>query len=129
MKKDIETRADIELLVNVFYEKIKADKQLGYIFKEIVKVNGETHLQTMCDFLENIILFTGRYDGNPMNLHQHLHNITPLNVAHFNQWNQLFVCSVDELFVGEKASLAKKRAINISEIIKKKILNYQQGNE
>lgn len=39
MIKGIETRSDIELLVNVFYEKIKVDKQLGYIFQEIAKVN------------------------------------------------------------------------------------------
>ncbi len=126
MKKDIETRSDIELLVNVFYEKIKVDKQLGYIFQEIAKVNWETHLQKMYNFWENIILFTGNYDGNPMNLHQHLHHITPLNAAHFNKWNQLFICTADELFEGKKASLAKQRAVSISKIIKKKIFDHRR---
>ncbi len=128
MKKDIETRTDIELLVNVFYEKIIADKLLGYIFQDIAKVNWKTHLPVMYDFWENVILFTGKYEGNPMNLHKQLHNITVLNSAHFNKWNELFLRTVDELFEGKKATLAKERAISISDIIMKNILNHQQGN-
>lgn len=126
MKKDIETRADIELLVNVFYEKISADKLLGYIFQDIAHVKWETHLPVMYDFFENIILFTGKYDGNPMDLHQKLHHISPLNAVHFNNWNQLFLSTVDQLFEGKKASLAKERAISISGIIKQKILSDRQ---
>ncbi len=127
MKKDIENRTDIELLVNVFYAKVLADKQLGFIFQEMAKVNWSTHLPTMYDFWENIILYTGTYEGNPMNLHQHLHHITPLNETHFDKWNQLFLSAVDELFEGEKASLARQRALSISGIIKEKILEYQQA--
>lgn len=127
MKKDIKNRTDIELLVNIFYEKIVTDEQLGFIFQEIAKVNWSTHLPAMYNFWENIILFTGTYEGNPMNLHKHLHHITPLNETHFDRWNQLFICTVDELFEGKKANLAKQRAISISGIIKEKILEYQQG--
>ena len=88
MKKDIENRTDIELLVNIFYAKVVKDEQLGFIFQEIAKVNWQTHLAIMYDFWENIILFTGTYQGNPMNLHQHLHHIAPLKASHFQQWNQ-----------------------------------------
>ena len=123
MKKDIKTRADIELLVNVFYSKILADKQLGFIFQNMAKVNWSIHIPTMYNFWENIILFTGSYEGNPLNLHQHLHHITPLNESHFNQWNLLFTTTVDELFEGANASLAKQRAISISNIIAENIKN------
>jgi hemoglobin len=126
MKKDIENRADIELLVNIFYTKVLADKELGFIFREMAKVNWSTHLPTMVGFWENIILYTGTYEGNLMNLHQLLHHITPLNETHFSQWNKLFLITVDELFEGKKANLAKQRAIGISGIIKKKILECQQ---
>ena len=122
MKKDIENRVDIELLVNIFYEKLVADKQLGSIFQEIAKVNWSGHLPSMYNFWENIILYTGAYEGNPMNFHKKLHRVVPLNENQFDQWNYLFVCTVDELFEGKKADLAKKRAINISEIIKARIL-------
>ena len=126
MKKDIENRTDIELLVNNFYKKIRADKQLGFIFEDIAKVNWSAHLPTMYNFWENIILFTGSYEGNPMNLHKHLHHINPLTAAHFDQWNKLFLCTVDELFEGKKANLAKQRAVNISNIIQKKLWEYRQ---
>ena len=125
MKKDITNRDDVELLVNAFYAKVIADKELGHIFQEIAKVNWTTHLAAMVDFWENIILFTGSYEGNPMNLHQHLHHIAPLNEIHFEQWNNLFIRTVDELFDGAKASLAKYRALSISLIIKKKLLAFQ----
>jgi hemoglobin len=129
MTKDIATRNDVELLVNAFYAKVIADKELGHIFQEIAKVNWTTHLSTMYDFWENIILFTGSYEGNPMNLHQHLHHIAPLNETHFEQWNSLFIKTVDELFEGTKASLAKQRALSISLIIKKKLLAYQREHQ
>ena len=127
MKKDIQTRTDIEQLVNTFYEKVSKDAELGFIFQEVAKVNWETHLPAMYNFWENIILFTGTYEGNPMNLHQHLHHIKPLNASHFDQWNYLFTTTADELFTGENATNAKRRTINISNIIRQKILVYQQN--
>ena len=126
MKYDIVCRTDIELLVNVFYEKVIADKQLNFIFEEMAKVNWATHLPAMYNFWENIILYTGSYEGNPLNLHKHLHHITPLEEAHFNTWNRLYISTVDELFEGPNATLAKLRAISISDIIKKNILEFQQ---
>jgi hemoglobin len=125
VKKDIVNRADIELLVNTFYRKILADKQLGYIFDKVAKVNWTAHLEIMYNFWENIILFTGDYEGNPMTLHKHLHQIKSLNENHFNQWNRLFINTVDELFKGPNATMAKHRTLNISNIIRKSIIEYR----
>lgn len=127
MKKDIENRIDIELLVNSFYKKVVADSELGYIFQEIAKVNWTTHLPVMYDFWENMILFTGTYEGNPMNLHKHLTHLAPLNELHFNQWNKLFINTVDELFEGQKADIARQRTISISNIVSQKVLEFQKG--
>lgn len=129
IKKDIENRTDIELLVNVFYAKVLADPLLGYLFLDTVNMDWSTHFPAMYNFWENIILFTGNYEGNPMNLHKHLHHITPLNETHFEQWNQLFVNTVDGLFEGKKADLARQRAISISTIIKEKLLAFQKENK
>lgn len=129
MKKDIENRTDIELLVNTFYKKVIADKKLGYIFNDVALVNWSTHFVIMYDFWENIILFTGSYEGNPVNLHKHLHHIQPLDKTHFNRWNKLFLESVDQLFEGAKADLAKERAMSISGIIRNKVLEYQNGSK
>lgn len=124
-KKDISTRKDIELLVSEFYEKVKADDTIGPVFTNVAKINWEKHMPIMCDFWENAILFTGSYQGNPMDLHTHLAKAMPLLALHFQKWNQLFLNTVDSLFKGEKALLAKQRALKISEVLQSKILDHK----
>jgi hemoglobin len=122
MKKDLEQRADIELLITRFYDKVIADDVIGYIFNDIAKVNWPKHLPVMFDFWENVLFFTGKYEGNPMTVHQHLHRVVPLTKAHFDRWYQLFSQTVDELFEGNNAILAKQRALSIATIMQLKII-------
>jgi len=123
MKKDIESRSDIELLVKSFYEKVKTDPVIGSIFTDIARVDWEKHLPVMFDFWENTIFYTGSYSGNPMKSHQNLNKLFPLTKEHFSRWNQLFASTVDELFEGDKAVLAKQRAISISTVMQLKLFN------
>jgi hemoglobin len=122
MKKDIKTREDIELLVRTFYDKVKTDPVIGHIFTSVFKINWERHLPVMFDFWENILFYTGSYAGNPIETHQRFHKIFPFNDEHFQRWVALFTQTVDELFEGEKALLAKQRALSISTVMKIKIL-------
>lgn len=121
MKRDIKNRKDIELLVNTFYKKLKADKSIGHFFTEVININWEKHLSMMYNFWENILFFTGGYEGNPINLHRHLNKIENIEKKHFTRWNKLFAETVDELFQGEKAELIKKRGSSISDIMQKNI--------
>jgi hemoglobin len=114
MKTDIKNRADIEKLVNIFYEKVKKDIAISHFFNDVAKVNWENHLPKMCDFFENILLSSGNYDGNPMLAHEELHKKSEVKVEHFHQWNILFDATVDELFLGVKAEEIKQRATNIA---------------
>lgn len=122
MKKDIESISDIQLLVDTFYEKVKADTIIGSIFTEQVKVNWEKHLPVMYRFWENSLFYTGTYEGNPMEMHKHLNRAIPLSAAHFKQWTKLFIDTVDELFEGTVATLAKQRAISIATVMQIKIV-------
>jgi hemoglobin len=123
MKSDIENRKDIELLINTFYNKVKADTTIGFIFNDIAKVNWQRHLPVMYDFWENTLFYTGGYMGNPLEMHKRLNQLTPLTTEHFKQWVHLFTSTVDELFDGEKALLAKQRAVSISTVMQIKILD------
>lgn len=114
MKTDIKNRADIEKLVNVFYDKVKKDKAISYFFNDVAKVNWEDHLPKMCDFFENILLSSGDYEGNPMVAHEELHKKSEVKSNHFQHWNALFDATVDELFTGAKAEEIKQRATNIA---------------
>lgn len=121
MKNDISNRADIEQLVNVFYDKVRKDEVIGYIFNDVANVNWEHHLPRMYDFWENIIFQTGGFRGNPMTVHVQLHRKSPLSKEHFDRWQELFLQTVDELFEGEKAGLAKQRALSIATMMQIKV--------
>jgi hemoglobin len=123
MKSDIQSKHDIEILVEQFYQKIKADDLLGPVFTDIVKVNWEKHLPVMISFWENALFYNGSYAGNPIQTHRHLHNMFPLNEEYFTRWLTLFIKTVDELFEGEKSLLVKQKAFSIASVMKVKVLN------
>ncbi|MEP6464897.1 MAG: group III truncated hemoglobin [Parafilimonas sp.] len=121
MKSDIKNRNDIEQLINKFYDKVKQDEVIGFIFNDVVKVNWEKHLPVMYDFWENIIFLSNKYAGNPMAVHMNLNQLTPLKKEHFERWIKLFAETVNELFEGKNATIAKEKAKGISNIMKIKI--------
>lgn len=121
MKRDISNKKDIEKLVNLFYEKVKLDKQIGYFFIELIKVDWEKHLQIMYRFWENVVFYTGNYNGNPMQQHLAIHNMKAFTTDDFTQWTILFNEAVNELFEGKNAEVIKQRAQNISTIMQIKI--------
>jgi hemoglobin len=123
MKGDIESKKDIEVLVNTFYEKVKADPLIGYIFNDVRKVNWDKHLPVMYDFWDNAIFYSGGYTGNPLKTHEQLHAFCHLDTKHFDRWTELFTSTVDELFEGDKAGLAKQRARSIAAVMQIKIFN------
>ena len=125
MKKDIKTIEDIKVLVNDFYKQAVEDPVIGHIFTTSIKVNWDRHLPIMYSFWENTLFYTGSYTGNPMVIHQRIHQVVHLTDLHFDRWTALFNVTVDNHFEGEKAELAKQRALSIATVMKIKILNYQ----
>jgi hemoglobin len=76
----------------------------------------------MYNFWENALFYSGTYKGNPLELHKHLHRVMPLEPRHFDQWIRIFNETIDELFDGSKADLAKERAYSIAQIMQRNIL-------
>lgn len=125
---DIQSRDDIIRLVDTFYDKVKQDGILGPIFNEKAQVNWVKHLPVMYDFWENIVFYTGRYGGNPMRIHQQLHERFPLAKQDFDRWLEHFTRTVDQLFAGENAELIKQRAQSIATVMQIKILHPGSGS-
>ena len=121
MKKDIKNSEDVQWLVDHFYEKIKTDPVVGFIFTEVMKVNWEKHIPILVSFWENALFYTGGYNGNALKKHININKVVPLQKKHFTRWLQLFSETIDEKFEGEKAELAKHRASNIASIIQIKL--------
>ena len=121
MKNDITSRADIELLVDSFYDKVKKDDAIGYIFKNIIGDDWSHHLPIMYQFWETVILHQPGYTGNPAKKHIAIDKKETLNPEHFERWVQLWQETTDSLFEGENAEEIKKRALLMKDLIKIKV--------
>ncbi|SHL18068.1 group III truncated hemoglobin [Hymenobacter psychrotolerans] len=107
---DIQSEADIKLLVDTFYQKVNEDALLNPIFNGFAHVDWGRHLPIMYDFWSSILLGSSRYHGRPFPKHMPL----PIDATHFQRWLELFEATIDELFAGPKAEEAKVRALNIA---------------
>lgn len=124
---DIQSRKDIEILVKNFYDKVLKDESIGFIFNDIAKVNWELHLPVMYDFWETLLLDAASYRKNAMEVHYVLNRKVPLEEKHFQCWLKLFSETVDELFSGEKATMAKKKAKSIADLMLYKMKQENNG--
>lgn len=111
-KKDIETRADIDDLMNRFYARAMTDETIGYIF-QIAELDLKHHLPIIGDFWETLLFGTDNYQKhgrNPLQVHAALDKKTPLFLKHFERWLEIFRETVDETFDGTRADFLKLRA-------------------
>lgn len=127
-KNEIQNRADVRLLVETFYGKIRKDKILGPIFNSII-TDWESHLISLTDFWETQLFLKRKYYGNPVKAHQQVddkidHSITS---EHFGLWLNLWFATIDELFDGERAWIAKNRAQKMSTMLFMQIYQHR-GN-
>lgn len=118
---DISTREDIEKLVNTFYDRVKTDGTIGFIFHQIVGEDWSHHLPVMYSFWETVLLAVPGYMGNPVKKHIDLDNRIRLEPQHFARWLQLWEATVDELFAGEIADMAKSKGMMLLNMIKMKV--------
>lgn len=111
MKKQIESRDDVYLLVSTFYGKVRTSEFIGRFFNEIIH-NWDEHLEKLTDFWESNLFFKAKYKGNPRLAHiqvdSHFSNI--IQQEHFGEWLNLWIQTIDELFEGELAERAKNNA-------------------
>jgi hemoglobin len=122
MKADIENRKDLELLMEQFYGKLLNDASISYLFTDIAKIDLPNHLPVLVDFWESILFQADTYQKNAMKVHIDLHQKSPLQTQHFKTWLGYFHETVDALFEGEKAELAKQRATSIATVMQIKLI-------
>jgi hemoglobin len=113
MLPDIESRADCERLVRAFYGQALADPLIGFIFTDVAKLDLEAHVPEITSFWETILLGTRTYSGSAFDPHAALHSKVGLREGHFERWLQLWFGTVDSLFAGERANLAKIHALRV----------------
>lgn len=115
-KKTIENKEDVSLLVNTFYDKVLKNDDLKPFFTHL---DFKAHLPKMIHFWSFVLIDEPGYSTNVTDKHMHM----PLKQEHFDIWLALFNETVDELFEGEKAAIAKQRAFTIAWTISNKMKN------
>lgn len=102
--------AMIERLVRRFYERVREDATLAPIFSARI-ADWEPHLQRMCAFWSSVALMSGRYHGQPMQVHSPL----PIDARHFDRWVTLFEATAREVCPPKAAHHFIQRACRIAQ--------------
>lgn len=121
MKRDISSRADIDKIVNLFYEKVKSDEIIGHFFTNVIKVDWDKHIPKMSEFWENVLFYTGDYEGNPLETHRNIHARENTNAEHFDRWQQLFDEVINKYYAGPNVEKMKQHARAIAAVMQQKI--------
>ncbi len=115
MRMDQINEEAIGRLVDEFYTKIRADRELGPIFERAIPGDWGPHLATMRDFWSSVMLTSGRYKGNPVVKHQRVEGIA---LQLFDRWLALFEETCGELFDDTIAEAFCAKAHRIAESLK-----------
>src|SRR5262249_21820199 len=113
-RPDIQDRADCERLVRAFYGRALTDPVIGFIFVDVAHLDLEEHVPRITSFWETILLGAQSYGGGAFRPHAVLNMKVRLRAGHFERWLWLWHTTVDELFAGERAELAKTHAERVA---------------
>lgn len=103
MKRDIQSKNDIEILVKEFYNSLLQTPEIQPFFSTL---DLTSHLPKMISFWCFILLDEPGYKTNVTQLHENI----PFQKQHMSIWLDLFIRTIDSNFTGIKASMAKERA-------------------
>jgi hemoglobin len=113
-RQDIETRADCERLVRAFYGRALEDPVIGWLFTDVARLDLESHVPRITNFWETILLGAQSYGGGAFRPHIELNAKARLKRGHFDRWLYLWRDTVDALFEGDRAELAKAHATRVA---------------
>ncbi|HEY4278446.1 MAG TPA: group III truncated hemoglobin [Conexibacter sp.] len=118
---DIDSRDDCERLVRAFYGRALVDPVIGWIFTDVAHLDLEEHLPRIASFWETILLGAQSYGGGAFAPHIALHMQAGLQPGHFARWLSLWRTTVDELFAGPRAELAKSHAERVAQAFQRRL--------
>ncbi|MFC4476572.1 group III truncated hemoglobin [Flavobacterium chungangensis] len=127
MRKQIDNRADVSFLVHQFYAKIRADKEIGFYFNEMIS-DWDAHLEKLTDFWETNLFGVRKYKGNPHAVHNEVdaHFDEKITTNEFGIWLNHWFQTIDEHFEGENPETLKRRARKMSTFLYMSMFQHRQ---
>ena len=110
MKYENIDKNSITKLMDIFYGKIRVDKNLGEIFINVIgndDISWQKHKEKIGNFWQGILLGEGDYVGQPLKKHLEL---PPFPQEFFYIWLKLFEESLDEIYNEENKNIILQRA-------------------
>ncbi len=126
-RHDITNRADCERLVRAFYGRALVDPIIGFIFTDVAELDLEAHVPRIASFWETVLLEARTYSGGAFRPHAELNERVQLRAGHFQRWLALWDETVDELFEGERAELAKAHARRVAQAFYARLRELERG--
>jgi hemoglobin len=111
--RDIESRQDIQELMENFYDELL---KFADMRKILDMVDIKAHLPNIVHFWSFVLLDEEGYKTNVFEKHLRF----PIQPQQFDTWLGVFTSVVDKKFKGEKAELAKSRATVLAYTFKSK---------
>ncbi|QGZ61592.1 group III truncated hemoglobin [Paraburkholderia acidisoli] len=106
------TEANIRELVYAFYDRVRADADLGPLFDSLLAGRWDEHLPKMCRFWSSIVLGAKSYRGNVQQAHDPVPGVEP---RHFSRWLYLFLDTVEARFEPAAAVQFMEPALRIAQ--------------
>jgi len=104
--------AALERLIPAFYDRVRADADIGPLFNAAVH-DWPDHLEKLVAFWSSVMLASGRYKGSPVAEHlKHKAAITP---AMFDRWLAIWADTTNELLAPAAATAMQAKAARIAE--------------
>ena len=95
----------------------------------MVKLDLEAHVPRITSFWETILLGAGTYSGGAFGPHAQVHAKVELREAHFERWLQIWFGTVDDMFQGERANIAKIHALRVARAFHQRLQNFPSPAE
>jgi len=129
MLEDISSREDIKLIITEFYKELVSDVKMRPFFEEIIEKNQlESHLETITDFWQDILLETALYENNVLQKHLTIDKKMKFKKEHFEKWLAYLSSTIATFFEGRVAEKMKARARSIATVMQLKMNLYNSCN-
>ena len=118
MKSEKICEESIKNLVDGFYNKVRQNPELSYLFENKIgktKEEWQPHLQKMYDFWSSVMTSSGKYKGNPMKKHK---DLPAFEKGRFDLWLELFSQTAHEIYCEEVAEEFIAKSKNIAKSLK-----------